>query len=80
MKVEKVSINGFSLWIIIDENRTFDFATNQPIIKGYFCYYNFKDPNILFYGERFKNQDGQPIIFETETEAMEYVYNLLGQK
>jgi hypothetical protein len=77
MREEKIDVNRFALWLSIDQNQTIDQETQNVIVDGYYCYYKFTKPNSLFYGERFKNEEGQPIVFQTEEAAIQYVVNFL---
>ena len=77
MKIVELIINDCQIWLVIEQHNKFssDFKTDK-----FLCYFKLTEPNLLFYGELFKDEMGNPILFNSEIEAEEYAKNFLCKR
>jgi len=81
MRIETIEINGHTIWILIDQLRTYSHDKRLVETKTEFlCYYKLTEPNTFNYGELIKDVKGIPIIFKTPEEAIKYADSELSRR
>ena len=81
MRIETIEINGFTIWILLDQLRVY--SDNKKLVETkneFLCYYKLTEPNTFNYGELIKDVKGIPIIFKTPEDAIKYTETELKKK
>lgn len=81
INVEEFKDNTLKVWFLIDNLRIHDAQTS--IIENtnqFICYYNFKEPTILLFGELIRDNNNQMMVFNSETEALDGAIDFVMKK
>jgi hypothetical protein len=81
INVEEFSNKKVRVWFLIDNLRVHNAHTS--IIEDtnqFICYYNFKEPTIMLFGELIRDNKNQIKTFKSETEALDAAIDFVMKK
>lgn len=78
MNIQEINIGEQVVYLVIEPLKFEDKDENTD--ESYVCYYNFRKPTIIIYGQLMKESGGKPIEFSSVEEAINYAKLFFDKK
>jgi hypothetical protein len=81
MKITTIEISGYTMWLVIDQLRTY--TADKKIIETkdeYLCYFKLSEPTPFIYGELLRDTENKPLLFSSINEAIEKAKEILNNR
>ena len=71
MKITSFEIKQRTVWILLDQLRTYTLdMKNTEYRDEFLCYFKMSEPTPFIYGELLRDSAGKPILFKSTEEAI----------